>query len=117
MPSKTPLPRVILHNAVSLDCKIDGFTPDIGLFYELASTWKEDATLAGADTLLAAILESDNADDLEPSKPPVIRRGDKRPLLVVPDSREESDAGRIFVRPAIGAAWRRSARNRRPRYI
>jgi hypothetical protein len=43
------LPRVILHSAVSLDGKIDGFPVDLNQNYELATTWKEDATLAGSD--------------------------------------------------------------------
>jgi riboflavin biosynthesis pyrimidine reductase len=53
------LPRVILHNAVSVDGRIDWFTPDIGQFYELASRWSEDATLTGSDTLLSAGLVDD----------------------------------------------------------
>ena len=46
-------PRVVAHTAVSLEGATTGFTPDVGLFYELASTWHEDITLAGADTILA----------------------------------------------------------------
>ena len=75
-------PRVIIHNAVSIDGRIDGFPPDIGLFYGLASRWGEDATLAGADTMIAAeAMTGDeapgtNADD-----------SDHRPLLAVVDSR------------------------------
>ncbi|RJQ53040.1 MAG: RibD family protein [Actinobacteria bacterium] len=49
------LPRVILYNAVSLDGRIDGFMPDIGLFYKLAGTFKEDAILAGSETILAGL--------------------------------------------------------------
>ncbi|MQA98133.1 MAG: hypothetical protein GEV11_27290 [Streptosporangiales bacterium] len=30
-----------------------GFQPDVALFYRLAGTWREDVTLAGADTILA----------------------------------------------------------------
>ena len=45
------LPRVILHNAVSLDGRIDGFPLDLHQYYELAASWKEDATLAGSDTI------------------------------------------------------------------
>ena len=45
------LPRVILHSTVSVDGRIDWFTPDIGQFYELAATWREDATLAGSQTI------------------------------------------------------------------
>ena len=47
------LPHVVLHVAVSLDGATDGFAPDVGTFYELAGRWREDVTLAGADTILA----------------------------------------------------------------
>lgn len=80
------LPRVILHNTVSVDGRRDWFSPDVGLFYELASHWKEDATLAGADTLLASGAETDDAA-LDSAEPPAGIIEDGRPLLVVPDSR------------------------------
>jgi 2,5-diamino-6-(ribosylamino)-4(3H)-pyrimidinone 5'-phosphate reductase len=79
------LPRVVLHNAASVDGRFDWFTPDIGRFYELASRWREDATLVGTDTILAA--EGADEDD-EPSDPPRDELDDdSRPLLVIPDSR------------------------------
>jgi 2,5-diamino-6-(ribosylamino)-4(3H)-pyrimidinone 5'-phosphate reductase len=80
------LPEVILHNAVSLDGRIDGFTPDIGLFYELASRWEEDATLAGSTTLLEAAEETSEEGEAS-IEPPQEDPSDSRPLLVVPDSR------------------------------
>ncbi|GAA2626245.1 RibD family protein, partial [Actinomadura fulvescens] len=46
-------PYVVVHVAVSLDGAATGFEPDVGRFYELAASWDEDATLAGADTILA----------------------------------------------------------------
>ena len=80
------LPRVILHNAVSVDGRVNGFTPDIGLFYELAGTWKEDATLAGSATICKPA-EPIPPEDETAFQPPVVEPADKRPLLVVPDSR------------------------------
>jgi 2,5-diamino-6-(ribosylamino)-4(3H)-pyrimidinone 5'-phosphate reductase len=80
------LPRVILHNAVSLDGKIDGFPVDLYQYYELASTWKEDATLAGSDTFLKAANEAPPEDE-SALLPPKIDPNDRRPLLAVPDSR------------------------------
>jgi len=78
------LPRVILHNAVSLDGRMDWLAPDMGLFYGLISGWKEDATLAGSDTMLAAEAPDEDEGAAEPlEKDPA----DARPLLVVPDSR------------------------------
>jgi 2,5-diamino-6-(ribosylamino)-4(3H)-pyrimidinone 5'-phosphate reductase len=46
-------PHVVVHVAVSLDGATTGFEPDVGRFYALARTWREDVTLAGADTILA----------------------------------------------------------------
>ena len=44
--------HVVAHVAVSLDGATTGFRPDVGRFYELAATWREDVTLVGADTIL-----------------------------------------------------------------
>ncbi len=80
------MPRVILHVAVSADGRIDGIQPDLGLFYGLISTWKEDATLAGSETILNGP-EKLPEDDLTESEPPAVGPADLRPLLVIPDSR------------------------------
>jgi len=72
-------PRVVVHAAVSLDGATSGFTPAVGLFYELAATWDEDVTLTGADTILAQ----------EPALATAAQPGPSLtgPLLVVVDSR------------------------------
>ena len=79
-------PRVIIHNAVSLDGKVTGFEVDIRRYYSLVPTWKEDATLCGSGTILAApegrVKESGR--DVPARK---VDPKDKRPLLVVADSR------------------------------
>lgn len=80
------LPRLILHNAVSLDGRMDWFSPDIGLYYSLISRWKEDATLVGSGTLLSAAAEAP-PEDASAFDPPTYVENDTRPLLVVPDSR------------------------------
>lgn len=77
------LPRVIIHNAVSLDSRIDSFEPDLGLYYELVAAWGEDATLVGTGTVLAAPEGAVRDAESEPFRPV---EGDPRPLLVVPDS-------------------------------
>jgi 2,5-diamino-6-(ribosylamino)-4(3H)-pyrimidinone 5'-phosphate reductase len=79
-------PRVILHNAVSADGRVDWCMPDIGLYYELAARWNEDATLAGCDTLLHPMEEIPREDNTA-FDPVASREGDTRPILVVPDSR------------------------------
>jgi 2,5-diamino-6-(ribosylamino)-4(3H)-pyrimidinone 5'-phosphate reductase len=93
------LPHVIVHNAVSVDGRLDWFAADVSKFYELAFSWKEDATLAGSDTLLKAYPEKptiqDNDEAFEHQKDNI---RDTRPLLVVPDSR-----GRL--RPILHVLW------------
>ena len=79
-------PRVIVHNAVSLDGKITGFDVDMGRYYGLASTWKEDATLCGSGTVLAAP-EGRVREKGEGVPKRKVDPKDKRPLLVVADGR------------------------------
>jgi 2,5-diamino-6-(ribosylamino)-4(3H)-pyrimidinone 5'-phosphate reductase len=74
---------VIVHTAVSLDGKIDGFEPDIGVYYDLIATWDEDATLCGSETILAAAPDPDPPD----AAPTAESKDDDRPLLAVIDSR------------------------------
>ncbi len=87
-----PLPQVIVHVAISVDGRTGssppvegGFPADIGLFYELARGWKEDATLAGVETLAAATPE--NAADLSTAERADSGGESAAPLLVVSDSR------------------------------
>ena len=47
-------PRVIIHNLVSLEGRLDGFPADAGLYYELASRLPHQAVLTGSGTMLAA---------------------------------------------------------------
>jgi 2,5-diamino-6-(ribosylamino)-4(3H)-pyrimidinone 5'-phosphate reductase len=103
----TKLPRVLLHNAVSLDGRIDWITPDIGRFYELAGRWDEDAALVGADTLLAPEPGlDDTAPPPEPAAaaPPPAPPDPTKPRLVVTDSR-----GRVRNWPELlnGPYWSR----------
>lgn len=72
-------PHVVVHVAVSVDGATTGFAPDLGRFYELARTWREDVTLTGADTILA----QEEALAAQPGPGPA----DGGPLLAVVDSR------------------------------
>jgi 2,5-diamino-6-(ribosylamino)-4(3H)-pyrimidinone 5'-phosphate reductase len=82
------LPHVIIHNASSVDGRIDWFPADVGRYYELAAYWQADAILAGADTLLKAYPEErltpEDTEAFEHVKP---KPDDTRPLLIIPDSR------------------------------
>jgi 2,5-diamino-6-(ribosylamino)-4(3H)-pyrimidinone 5'-phosphate reductase len=84
------LPWVILYNAVSLDGRITGFDADVELYYELAAQWDLDAVLMGSNTILTGfgVKPGETLEESEESfKPRVKDPEDKRPLLVVPDSR------------------------------
>jgi len=80
-------PRVILHNAVSADGRMDWFRPDLEAYYELAGRFKEDVTLVGSGTLLQSpegeIIAREPDEIREPKE---ADPGDDRPILAVPDS-------------------------------
>ena len=81
------LPWVILHNEVSVDGRIDWLDVHMALYYELAKRFEEDATMAGADTILAAPdkVEEETEEDLAAFAEETDE--DDRPALVIPDSR------------------------------
>jgi 2,5-diamino-6-(ribosylamino)-4(3H)-pyrimidinone 5'-phosphate reductase len=82
-------PRVIVHNTVSLDGRLTGFPVDLGLHYEIAGSIPHDAILTGSGTLLAAArAEGVDLSGEDPDEPaPAEAAADKRPWLVVVDSR------------------------------
>jgi 2,5-diamino-6-(ribosylamino)-4(3H)-pyrimidinone 5'-phosphate reductase len=64
------LPYVVLHNAISLDGRMDRLDVDMELYYSLISTWNEDLTLCGSETALRAGFEGWEHDGVsDPSKP------------------------------------------------
>jgi 2,5-diamino-6-(ribosylamino)-4(3H)-pyrimidinone 5'-phosphate reductase len=72
------LPYVVIHNAVSIDGRMDHLNVNMELYYSLISTWKEDLTLCGSETMLKAELDAWEHDgSTNPSCP----------LLAVVDSR------------------------------
>lgn len=83
-PADDARPHVVVHVAVSLDGAVSGFDIDVGTYYQLTATWSEDATLVGADTILAQ--EPRLADHTGPGP---ARDG---PLLAVVDSRARVSA-------------------------
>ena len=48
------LPRVIIHNAVSANGRIDWFGADVGVLYDLAVRWHVNCALVGSCTYLAS---------------------------------------------------------------
>ena len=78
--SQTPSrPYVVVHVAVSLDGCTTGFPADVGRFYSLLPTWREDVTLTGAETVLTQEQALASAPRPGPTS--------GAPLLAVVDSR------------------------------
>ena len=76
-----------MHNVMSVDGRLDFVPADIELYYELASRWKVNAILSGSDTILAAADHLSGSSGTGPGERRSKDPRDKRPLLVVPDSR------------------------------
>ncbi len=49
------LPKVIIHNSVSLDGSLTNFEPDMGLHYRIAAGYKPGAHLIGSNTIKAGL--------------------------------------------------------------
>jgi len=82
-------PRIILHNAVSADGRMDWFEANLETYYELAGRFDEDVTLAGSGTMLQSPLgEALAREPEEIPEPAEIDPADARRILAVPDSRD-----------------------------
>jgi 2,5-diamino-6-(ribosylamino)-4(3H)-pyrimidinone 5'-phosphate reductase len=80
------LPRVILHNALSVDGRMDWIAPDLSLYYELAARWEPDLILCGSNTALTAFPSGDMpAPEPEPAEPLETTPDDGRPLIAIID--------------------------------
>jgi len=80
------LPKVIIHNLISLDGCIDGFEPEIGNYYRIAAGFGANAILFGSNTIEKAIPEVPPETEADFKKPEPMP-DDKRPLWVIVDSR------------------------------
>jgi 2,5-diamino-6-(ribosylamino)-4(3H)-pyrimidinone 5'-phosphate reductase len=81
------LPKVIIHNSVSLDGSLTGFEPNMGLHYQIAGNYKPDAHLIGSNTVKVGVelygegVPSEERKDFEKPK-----RAKSFPLWVIPDT-------------------------------
>jgi 2,5-diamino-6-(ribosylamino)-4(3H)-pyrimidinone 5'-phosphate reductase len=82
-------PKIITHNAISLDGSISGFSIDLERYYAIAGIHNPDAMLVGSSTAKSGIeMYSDGIPDERPADfvKPRITEEDKRPYWVIPDS-------------------------------
>jgi 2,5-diamino-6-(ribosylamino)-4(3H)-pyrimidinone 5'-phosphate reductase len=49
------LPKVIIHNSISLDGSLTGFTPDMALHYQIARSYKPAVHLIGSSTIKVGV--------------------------------------------------------------
>jgi len=85
-------PRVIVHNEISVDGRMDVYAGDMGLYYEIAGRLGADASLVGSETIVAGMEQF--ADDLESDSVP----DPTGPLLAVVDGRGRIDRWAVLKR-------------------
>ncbi|HEY9062651.1 MAG TPA: RibD family protein [Pseudobacteroides sp.] len=86
------LPHVVVHNAVSVDGRMDCFEADVGLYNFLALIWKPDVMLSSSNTILSWF-DNELATETVKAEMEKIRSRteketqDRKQLLAVVDSR------------------------------
>ncbi len=82
------LPKIIIHNSLSLDGSLSGFEPNMALHYQLAGQYHPDAHMIGSNTIKAGIeLYGDGVPIEEPSDFKRPKRENHLPLWVIIDSK------------------------------
>ncbi len=49
------LPKIIIHNSISIDGSLTNFEPNMGLHYKIAASYKPDVNLIGSNTIKKGI--------------------------------------------------------------
>jgi 2,5-diamino-6-(ribosylamino)-4(3H)-pyrimidinone 5'-phosphate reductase len=81
------LPKIIIHNSISLDGSLTGFEPNMGLHYQIAGNYKPDAHLIGSNTIKKGIeLYCDGVPPEEQSDFTKPERDENLPFWVIPDT-------------------------------
>jgi 2,5-diamino-6-(ribosylamino)-4(3H)-pyrimidinone 5'-phosphate reductase len=82
------LPKVVIHNSISLDGSLTDFKPNMELHYEIAGSYKPNAHLIGSNTIKTGIElygEGVSPEEETDFKKPV--RDENLPLWVIPDTK------------------------------
>lgn len=83
-------PKIIIHNAVSVDGSITGFPVDLEKYYAVAGRYSPDALLVGSATAKRGVeIYTDGVPEEQESDfiKPRITDEDTRPYWVIPDSK------------------------------
>ncbi len=82
------LPKIILHNSVSLDGSLTSFEPNMGLHYQLAGKYNADAHLICSNTVKVGIELYGGGVPLEEKKDfEKPKRSESLPYWVIPDTK------------------------------
>ena len=82
------LPKVIVHNSISLDGSLTNFEPNMELHYQIAGSYKPDAHLIGSNTIRAGIeLYKDGVPTEEEKDFRKPKRDKSLPYWVIPDTK------------------------------
>ncbi len=81
------LPKVVVHNSISIDGSLTNFEPNMKLHYQIAGSYKPNVHLIGSNTIKAGVEMYENGIPAEEqtdfAKP---RRNKDLPLWAIPDS-------------------------------
>lgn len=91
------LPKIIIHNTISLDGSYTEINADMELHYSIAATFGAQAYLAGSNTVKSASVKIP-AEKKSDFKKPEIDKNDPRPYWVVADSRGQLQGMLHFFR-------------------
>ncbi len=81
------LPKVVVHNSVSLDGSLTGFEPNMQLHYQIAGSCKPDAHLIGSNTVKVGVELYEEEVPVEEQRDFEKPLRDKSlPLWVIPDT-------------------------------
>jgi 2,5-diamino-6-(ribosylamino)-4(3H)-pyrimidinone 5'-phosphate reductase len=81
------LPKIVIHNSVSLDGSLTDFEPNMKLHYQIAGSYKPDVHLIGSNTVKAGIDLYGEGVPLEEKKDfEKPERAESLPYWVIPDT-------------------------------
>lgn len=83
------MPKIIMHNQISLDGAVSGFQIDPGTYYKILNAFNAEMYLVGSNTAISGIktfTKIVSPEEPEDFEKPKTKADDKRPVWVIPDS-------------------------------
>lgn len=82
------LPKVVIHNSVSIDGSLTDFEPDMALHYQIAASYKPDVHLIGSNTVkIGTELYGESVPPEEKKDFEKPKRAESLPYWVIPDTK------------------------------